>query len=336
MIKQIRVLIVDDSPFARDTIRSLLEEDAQISVVGVAGNGVEAIQKTKDLRPNVITMDLNMPKMGGAEAIQEIMQRYPTSIIIVSKLEVGNIVACLGLGAMDFVAVRDNMDVFGAELREKVKLASRVRPLRQFKITARLSKPAKKPQAVGEQKVVAMAVSTGGPQALLAVLSKLPVDFPMPVLVVQHMSNGFIHGLAEWIRQYTPLQVCVAEQGDTIIPGTIYFAPDDAHLTVTEHGAIALVGDGDKATLHVPSADVLLKSVAHVYGANAIGVIMTGMGRDGADGIKAIYNAGGTTIAQDETSSVIYGMNKVAVDMGCVLRTVPLDKIADELMKSGE
>lgn len=333
--KQIRVLVVDDSLFAREAIQSILEEDPQMLVVGFAENGIDAIQKTKDLKPDVITMDLSMPKMSGPECIKEIMQHYPTPIIIVSRLEIKEIVACLGLGAMDFVAVRDDMDALSAELREKVRLASRIKPLRQFKVASKLPKAAKKVRSLQDQRVVAIGVSTGGPQALLAVLSKLPADFPAPVLVVQHMSKGFIHGLAEWLRQYTALRVCVAEQGDTLTPGTIYFAPDNAHLTVTELGTIALKDDGENATLHVPSADVLLKSVADIYGVNAIGVIMTGMGRDGADGIKAIYSAGGTTIAQDEATSVIYGMNKIAVDMGCVSRVVPLDKIADELIKSG-
>lgn len=335
MQKQIRVLVVDDSLFARNAIQSILEEDPNMLVVGFAENGLEAIQKTKDLKPDVITMDLTMPKMGGADTIQEIMQKFPTPIIIVSKVEINEIVACLGLGAMDFVAVQDDMDVLGAELREKVKLASRVRPLRQFKLTPRLSKAPKRERMEQNQKLVAIGVSTGGPQALLAVVSKLPANFPSPILVVQHMSKGFIHGLAEWLTQYTPLRVCVAEQGDPILPGTIYFAPDDAHLTVTAMGTMALVADRNTMGLHVPSVDVLLKSVADVYGTKAVGVIMTGMGRDGVDGIKAIYDVGGTTIAQDEASSVIYGMNKLAVDMKCVSRVVPLDKIADELINSG-
>lgn len=335
MQKQIRVLVVDDSLFARNAIQSILEEDPNMLVVGFAENGLEAIQKTKDLKPDVITMDLTMPKMGGAETIQEIMQQVPTPIIIVSKVEIKEIVACLGLGAMDFVAVQDDMEALGAELREKVKLASRVRPLRQFKAIPRLPKAPKRERLGPNQKLVAIGVSTGGPQALLAVISRLPANFPSPILVVQHMSKGFIRGLAEWLKQYTQLRVCVAEQGDVILPGTIYFAPDDAHLTVTALGTMALVADSNKIALHVPSVDVLLKSVADVYGTKAIGVIMTGMGRDGVDGIKAIYDAGGTTIAQDEASSVIYGMNKLAVDMKCVSRIVPLDKIADELINSG-
>lgn len=333
MEKPIRVLVVDDSMFMRDALRNILEEDPRMVVAGTAENGLEAIQKTQDLKPDVITMDLNMPKMGGAEAIQEIMQRFPTPIVVVSEMNIRRIVACLGLGAMDFVAVESDVDALAHDLRDKVRMASRVRPLKQYKVTPRPAKAAKAVKRAQDMMVVAIGVSTGGPQALLGVLSKLPADFPAPILIVQHMSKGFIHGLAEWLRQYAALRVCVAEEGDSLATGTVYFAPDDAHMTVTSLGTIALVEDGDRVSLHVPSADVLLKSVAEVYGANAIGVIMTGMGRDGAAGIKAIHHAKGATIAQDEDSSVIYGMNKVAVDMGCVTRVLALDKIADELVK---
>lgn len=333
MEKQIRVLVVDDSPFMRDALRNILEEDPRLTVAGTAENGREAVQKTQDLRPDVITMDLNMPKMSGDEAIQEIMQRFPTPIVVVSEMNIKRIVACLGLGAMDFVAVESDVDALASDLCDKVRLASRIHPLRQFKVTPRPVKTAKAAKRARDLTVVAVAVSTGGPQALLGMLSKLPANFPAPILIVQHMSKGFIHGLAEWLRQYVALQVRVAEAEDQVVAGTIYFAPDDAHMTVTSLGTIALVEDGNKVSLHVPSADVLLQSVAEAYGANAIGVIMTGMGRDGAAGIRAIYNAKGLTIAQDEDSSVIYGMNKVAVDMGCVTQVLPLGKIADALVQ---
>jgi two-component system chemotaxis response regulator CheB len=183
-------------------------------------------------------------------------------------------------------------------------------------------------------KVVAIGVSTGGPQALEVLLSMMPREFTGSVLIVQHMSKGFIKGLAEWLNASSHLDVRVAQAGDVIKAGVAYLAPDDYHMTVNKDNVIALKEPSGKAAGHVPSIDVMMKSVAESFGEAAIGVLMTGMGSDGVDGMKAIKGSGGRTIAQDQESSVIYGMNKCAVDNGCADVVAPLVKIAEEIIKS--
>lgn len=331
-MSKIRVLIVDDSSLMREAIRSILAADDEIEVVGMAKDGKEGVEKALKLKPNVITMDLKMPQMSGLEAIEEIMQTEPISIIVVSSVDVKVVVKALDIGAMDFISVSQDIETIAHELLEKVKIASRVRPLRRMK---KISKPAPSKPVVKARtatKVVAIGVSTGGPQALMAVLRKLPADFNACVIVVQHMSRGFIEGMAEWLKSGTFLDVKVAKAGDIVKNGTVLIAPDDCHLEVIEDGSVSLREDKVSVCAHVPSIDVMMKSVAKVYGPTSLAVIMTGMGRDGVDGVCAIKKAGGVSIAQDRESSVIFGMNKVAYDVGCVDRMVPLDDIAAELI----
>jgi two-component system chemotaxis response regulator CheB len=181
--------------------------------------------------------------------------------------------------------------------------------------------------------VVALGISTGGPQALQILLSKLPANFPAGILIVQHISSGFIQGLVEWLRVTSSLDIRVAKVGDTLRNGTIFFAPDDMHMTVDKQEKIVLKEDVSKKMLHVPSIDVMMQSVAEAYRGNAVGVIMTGMGRDGVEGISAIKSSGGYTLAQDEKTSAIYGMNKLAVEQGVIDRVLALEYIADELIR---
>ena len=332
MADKIRVLIVNDSPFMCEAIQSILEEDPQIEVIGLAKDGKEGVEKAFKLKPDVVAMDLEMPIMSGFEAIEQIMEENPIPIIVVSTKDIPVIMKALGIGAMDFVAVKQGIEEIAEELVEKIKIASRVRPLRRIKI-----RPIVMTRQIGEKKtgpckIVAIGISTGGPQALQVLLSKLPVNFCCGVLIVQHMSRGFVEGLAEWLQASSALDIRVAKAGDILGAGDVLLAPDDYHIKIDAGRRIILSEDTTNSSLHVPSVDVMMQSVAEAFGKEAAGVIMTGMGHDGVEGIKAIKKAGGKTIAQDEKTSVVFGMNREAIETGCVDRTVALEKIADEII----
>ena len=328
-MKKIRVLIVDDSTLMREAIRSILESTDLFEVVGIAKDGQEAVNKALVLKPDVITMDLKMPLLSGLEAIEEIMENNPIPIIVVSSMDKEVIIKTLACGAMDFVSVSQDINTLSEELIEKVKIASRVKPIRRMKFDCPKIKKEIKTQNVS--KVVGIGVSTGGPQALQQILMHMPSDFPAGIVVVQHISVGFIDGLAEWLNSCSHLQVKVAVSGDILKSATVFLAPDNYNITIDEDSRVILKEDALKKLTHVPSADVMLKSIAESFKQNAVGVLLTGMGRDGAEGMQAIKKAGGITIAQDEKSSVIFGMNKVAIEMGCIDQVVSLDKIPDEL-----
>lgn len=331
MSDKIRVLIVDDSSIMREAIKTILSSDSSLEVVGMAQDGRDAVRKTVALKPDVITMDMNMPNMDGLEATEDIMRIQPTPIIVVSNMDVKVIIKALGLGAMDFVAVDQDIEQVSADLIRKVKIASKVKAIRRFTPTPPMKLEIKRESGT-LTKIVAIGVSTGGPQALQLLLGSLPKGFPATVVIVQHMTATFIDGLAEWLRVSSILDVCVARAGDPLKKSTVYLAPDIYNLKISEAGSVVL-SEPEVKTPHIPSIDEMMKSVAQTFGTNAIGVIMTGMGRDGVEGIKAIKKAGGITIAQDEKSSVIFGMNKEAICTGCVDIVLPLDKIAQELVR---
>jgi len=334
MIDKIKVLIVDDSPFIREALRSILAQDEEIQVVGMARNGKEAIEAARKLKPNVITMDVTMPVMDGLEAIEQIMEETPVPIIVVSSMSVEVVVKALDIGALDFVSISQGIDEMAQDVIRKVKIASRIKALRRLRIkpltmAARYAKSRL-------MKVVAVGVSTGGPQALQAVFSSLPPDLDAGILVVQHMSKGFIEGLAEWLRLNSHLNVKVAQAGDILRKGHVLLAPDGGHLKIDSLGKISIQEEAAGPALHVPSIDVMMKSVAESFRESAVGVLMTGMGHDGVEGMKAIRAGGGKTLAQDEASSVIFGMNRLAIESGCVDRIAPLEQIADEIVRCAE
>ncbi len=327
----IRVLVVDDSTLVRQTLCAILSADPEIEVIGEARNGKEGYEKALALRPDVITMDISMPVMDGIQATEHIMEEVPTPIVIVSSREVKVIVKALALGAMDFVASTGDIEEIQEEILQKVKIASRVKALRRMHVRPVSQRPIVSRETAS--RVVAVGISTGGPQALQILLSSLPGHFQASILVVQHISPGFIEGLAEWLRVTSPLDIRVAKAGDTLKKGIVFFAPDGMHMTINAEEKIVLKEDISKKMLHVPSIDVMMRSVAEVYKDSAVGVIMTGMGRDGVEGISSIKAAGGTTIAQDEKTSAIYGMNKMAVDQGVIERVLALEHIAAELSR---
>ncbi len=330
---EIRVLVVDDSAFRRDLIGAILESDPEIEVVGYASNGKEAVKKVMELVPDVITMDIQMPVMDGLKATREIMASRPTPIIVVSTMirdEQQFTFSCLQYGALDFVPVNSDVDTVARELVPKVKMCSRIKVVTHPR--SRKCVTARRFFGRGKYRVVGIAVSTGGPAALHDVLVQIPRDFPMPIVVVQHIPEGFTRSLAEWLHGRSSIRVVTARDGSRMEAGTAYLAPAGLHLVVGRDQRFRLIADDFPRCYHKPSADVMLKSIAEVFGPRAIGVIMTGMGRDGAAGIRAINDAGGYTIAQDESTSVIFGMNRVAIEEGSVKEILPLNRIAERLV----
>ncbi len=335
-MKEIRTLVVDDSPFARGLIIDILSTDKQIKVVGEAANGVEATQKVRDLKPDIVTIDIEMPVMNGIDAIEEIMASNPVPILVVTtRGDAKTAYDAISRGALDLV-VKPDVSMEGArEFIDKIKLLSRIkvithisrRAIREVKLTEKLS------FGGGEMdRVVAIAASTGGPEALSIILSSLPAGFPCPVVIAQHISDGFVAGMAEWLRKLSKLSVKSPAEGEPLLPGTVYIAPSEKHMEITGAKTIALAERQEKDIYH-PSCDRLLFSVARVFGSRSIGVILTGMGSDGALGMEKIKKAGGTTIAQDEKTSIVFGMPKIAIESGCIDKVLPLEEITAEIVR---
>lgn len=348
MSDKIKVLVVDDSALVRKIITDILESDPQIEVVGTANNGKTAIFKTKVLDPDVITMDIEMPIMNGLDALKHIVQTNPKPVIMMSVLTQDGAeptFKALEYGAVDFIPkpssiLSISVDEIGNLLISKVKSVykTKIRLLKKDATATEVEQPPIKPVELKHtvtSRVVAIGTSTGGPSALLNVFKGLPEGFPAPVLVVQHMPEGFTKAFAERLDGNCALSVKEAEDGDEIVPGRGYIAPGHSHIMVERKNNrdVIRVAKGEKVSGHRPSIDVLFESVAEAYQKESIGVIMTGMGRDGARGILNIKKRGGYTIAQNEETSVVYGMNRVAVEMGAIDVIVPLNDIPKKIIE---
>ena len=335
----IKVLVVDDSPTICHIFRTVLESDPEITVVGFATNGQDAVQKAGELHPNVITMDVQMPGLDGIEATRLIMERCPTPIVIISAHNNDPALTvsfnALQAGAVQVIDKPANIlapdaSAERAALITTIKLMSEVRVVRRrFSGTAvrpRVDEPTPN-RLPGLIDVVVMGASTGGPAALNTILSALPPTFPAPILIVQHITAGFTGGLASWLSRTCALPISIAQADERIRPGVVYLAPDDQHLTLSAGGRLRL--DHGELVNHVrPSINVLFDSVARSTGATALGVLLTGMGEDGARGLRAIRQRGGVTLAQDELTSIVYGMPKAAAEMDACSTILPLDQIA--------
>ncbi|MCL1911503.1 MAG: chemotaxis response regulator protein-glutamate methylesterase [Leptospirales bacterium] len=343
----INVLLVDDSVLVRKMVKDIIERDPVIKVVGQANNGGSAIFKNNELNPDVIVLDIEMPLLDGLSCLVTIMESNPKPVVMLSALTSAGAEATLKsleLGAVDFVAkpkARDSLDQIFEELVSKIKLAAQahVKPMRYTDFAASRSSKIldfeKGTKRMAEQ-IVALGVSTGGPSALVRVFGGFPEKFPAAVLVAQHMPEGFTRSLAAHLNRISALNVKEAEDGDVPFAGCAYIAPGDRNLVLDRKaggGYVLRVAKTDKVKGCRPSADVLFSSVSKAVGREALGVIMTGMGNDGADGIKLIHDLGGYTMAQDRGSSVIYGMNRVAVEMGVIDEIVQLDEIAKKIVE---
>ena len=341
----IRVLVVDDSAFVRQALTRMLASVPDIDVVGTAADGQEGVQKVLDLRPDVVTLDVKMPRLDGLEALRQIMARCPTPVLLLSSLttEAGDVtLRGLELGAMDFIdksTVQGNMNLLNLadELVAKVRALASVPRARLVQAVPPL--PAAPPQRgrarTGRAEVVVIGTSTGGPPALQQIIPRLPVELAASILIVQHMPVGFTRSLAERLDQRSLLPVREAEDGEPLAPGLVLVAPAGRHMKVRRRSgqpARVWLDDEPKAALHRPSVDVLMAAVAKTYGAQVLGIVLTGMGADGVEGLRAIRDAGGRTLAESEESCVIYGMPKAALEAGVAERAVPLARMADEIL----
>jgi two-component system chemotaxis response regulator CheB len=339
--RKIRVLVVDDSLFMRAAIKKILDGDPRIEVVGQAKDGADGVARAADLRPDVITMDFNMPRMDGAEAVRTIMQQRPTPVLMLSahtREGAKETFEALAAGAVDFLTkpsgeVSADFQRIAPQLIAKVVEVSTAAPRALGPAT-----PARRvtgsfptwPQA--GPRVVVLGVSTGGPSALTRVIPALPGSIGFSLLVVQHMPAQFTATLAERLNAMSAIEVREARDGDRPRQGVALIAPGDRHLELTEAGAVRLTDDPEVNGCR-PSADVTMKSAARVFGRRSVAVIMTGMGRDGAEGATAIKAAGGQVFAQDRDSCVIFGMPKAAIESGSVDEVLPLDEIPGRLQR---
>lgn len=340
--KVIRVLVVDDSQVARKMLCDILSQDPDLSVIGEAKDGLEAVAKAISLKPDLVTMDIEMPVLNGLEAIERIMAQCPMPILAVTALSgLRMAFKAVSKGALDILEKTDiNLDD-GAGLIKKVKILAgvdvasyQIAMLRSGKIKA--EEPAKnkteqKPES-SYKRIVAIAASTGGPQAISTILSQLPASFPVPIVIAQHVAAGFTEGVTEWLNTCTSLTVKPARHGDIITPGHVYINPSEYLMKVNRQGLIRLFEETPGQLYH-PSCDTLLCSVAEAFGKESIGIILSGMGSDGVSGMNSIRSSGGSTLAQDEQSSVIFGMNGLAIKQGAVERVLPLNEISGALMR---
>ncbi|MFQ5649178.1 MAG: chemotaxis response regulator protein-glutamate methylesterase [bacterium] len=344
MGKKIRVLIVDDSAVVRQILSQGLSADPEIEVVGTASDPYIARDKILQCKPDVLTLDVEMPRMDGVEFLRRLMPQHPMPVLMVSSLtERGKqiTVQALEAGAVDFVTkptsdVQRGLNQMLGELRQKLKIAATANVSRWKRRNYQPRRPtpaASHALAESTDKVIAIGASTGGTEAVRQVLGELPGDTP-GIVVVQHMPAGFTRMFAQRLNEHSAMVVKEAKTGDRILQGRVLIAPGDYHMKVYRSGGMYYVEckQADKVCGHRPSVEVLFRSVAYSVGANAIGIILTGMGHDGADGMVAMRKAGAKTIAQDEATCVVFGMPKVAYEKGGTDQLVALDRIPGKLL----
>lgn len=346
----IRVLIVDDSAFMRNALNTMLSSDPEIEIVGTARDGLEAIEKVVSLNPDIVTMDVEMPKMDGLTALRHIMEKKPVPVIIVSSLTTEGAkvtLDALDLGAVDFIPknlseLSVNIVKIKEILIEKVKRIAGGKNLRRKlgPINHRSVEIVKKvePQITVSNRrisIVAIGTSTGGPRALQEIIPKLPKDFSVPVVVAQHMPASFTGPFAERLNQLSQVTVKEAEEGEPIKQGVVFIAPGRGHMKLRKRGIETFITIFDNEEfIYRPSVDALMMSVAECFPNRALGVILTGMGNDGLKGLVALRNAGGKILAQNEETCVVYGMPKSVVEAGIAHKVLPIEDIAGEIINS--
>jgi len=347
MKDRVRVLVVDDSALMRKLIPLILERDPDIEVVGTAMDGAFALRKIAELQPDVVTLDLEMPRMDGLETLRMIMRGAPMPVIVFSthsKEGAYSTFKALALGAIDFVAkpqdaAAGNLEPVASQLAEKIKVAKRAGGPKTIPKTAPEQQAASSKKRAGRaalppNRVIAIGISTGGPNALQYLLSQIPGDFPATFVIVQHMPEGFTDMFARRLDECCALDVQEAKSGDLLVAGRVLICPGNRHMMVRRmpRGEMVVLSDTPPINGHRPSADVLFHSVAQEFGLTSVGIIMTGMGEDGAEGIGAIKASGGMTIAQSEDTCVVSGMPRAAIQKGYIQKILPLDGLAAHLI----
>jgi len=337
-MKKIKVIVIDDSFVFRQTFMKHLSEDNEIEVVATAADPYEARDKIIQFRPDVITLDVEMPKMNGIDFLKRLMPQYPLPTIVVSAVS-ERVFDALNAGAVDFVSKPEsgtNLKAYFEDLIDKIKIASKanVRNTTKFK---QKSEIAKKPTRELSRQIIGIGASTGGTNALFDILKELPKDMP-PIVIVQHMPPGFTKIYAERLNKNCELFIKEAEEGDKLEPGKAILAPGGKHMRVVKKASGYFVeletgNDSNKVNGHCPSVDVLFDSLSKIIKNNGIGVILTGMGKDGAKGLLEMKNEKAQTIGQDEATSIVYGMPKAAYDIGAVDIQCPLNRIPEEINK---
>lgn len=339
------MLLVEDSPVAMTLLKRMLELSSEIKVVATATNGEEAFKLIPKVNPQIICTDFHMPRMNGLLFTREVMSRFPKPILVISISAHDrfsqNIFDILEAGALDVFpkprsAVDSNFEPLAHELIKKVKILSGVVPIRKHskKVSEKVLDNTEKNFLIKDfrkervdPKIIAIGASTGGPQALHEILAPVPRNFPVPVVCVQHISEGFLQGLVDWLAANCLLEIKIAENGEKPAPGVVYFPPENRHLEIDSSGlfkASTKTGyDG-----HRPSITITFRSVAAHYSSKSVAILLTGMGKDGAEGMLDIWNAGGITIAQDESSSIIFGMPRQAIELGAARCILSIKEIA--------
>lgn len=343
----IRILVVDDSAFMRTALSRMIASESDLEVIATACSGAEALEKILSLNPDVVTLDVEMPGLDGLQTLRQIMTRYPRPVIMVSAVtekDAKNTFNALAAGAFDYVPKQlsaKSLDIFHikADLLTKIRAAAQSRHSHPANLLAK-KPPQSQPEtrqdpSITAPAIVAIGTSTGGPKALQEILPLFPRDLPIPILIVQHMPAGFTAPFAQRLNSLCSLTVREASNRETIQPGIVYIAPAGLHMSVerlSDSRTILRLGTQPENSLHTPSVNVMMNSVAAVFGNLALGVILTGMGSDGAEGMSAIHRRGGLTIGQDEATSTVYGMPRVCAELGILSRIVPLPLIPTHIL----
>ena len=335
-MRRVRVLIVDDSALVRQMLRELLDADPEIEVVGYAANAAAAREKILKLEPDVMTLDVDMPGMNGIRFLRQVMRLHPLPVVMISSLTAEGAevtLEALTLGAVDFVC-KPRVDISGTlgsyaeEIIRKVKVAACARPRTADDVPIEARDASRGFEVPGAVELIAIGASAGGVEAIRELLDGLDTELP-GLVITQHIPGGFSAAFARRLDKRTGLDVREAADGDRIEDGRVFIAPGGRHLQVAREGRhlVCRIDDGPRVNQHRPSVDVLFHSVAEAVGAEAVGVVLTGMGADGANGLAALHRRGALTVAQDEETSVIWGMPREAVLLGCVDHVLPLQQI---------
>lgn len=352
----VRVLIVDDSAFMRNALSSMLSSDPEIQVVGLARDGLDGIEKVIQLNPDVVTMDVEMPRLDGLGALKQIMERHPVPVIMVSSLTTEDAkvtLDALDLGAVDFISKNlSNLSIDIVKIKEllihKVKeIGRRARPRRRLVLTTKIEVPSALPvpsqggtsRTTGERRVsvVAIGSSTGGPKALQEIIPKLPKEFPVPIIIAQHMPATFTGPFAQRLNELSQVTVREAKDGDVLKAGVVLIAPGGGHMRVQRRRSLETVvsiSDAAEEYIYRPSVDALMLSVSECFPGRALGVILTGMGSDGVKGMMVMKQGGARIFAQNEETCVVYGMPKAVVDAGIADKILAVEEIAGEMVNS--